>query len=363
MLNLQPMTQEIKHRKIFFDILKGLAIYLVVQGHTIEFCSGSLYAKNNLSVNNLYFIFIYSFHMPLFMMISGYFFTYSIQNKSTIEILKSRLISLLLPIFSWNFLIIFIHSIVHYIHHTYILHENDSLNIITLITNYIYTCVHSLWFLWAILWCSLIVLFVNRIFKDNLFIYLGILSVTLLLPDWYFIHLYSYMLIYFIAAYIFNKYHEKTSKFTNNGNLRIYLPLCVILYISLFVFYDYRYLIYNAGYSIIGKNMLHQLYIDFYRFLIGLLGSVSIMELVYLLYKQHKMNWLCTIFAKLGIHSLGIYIISDILIGRLALLTSNFSFHYYSTIIEAILILFISYCISVGIKKIRFMNLIFWGGR
>ena len=52
----------------YWDLLKGIAIFLVVWGHTIQYGgSGSIFFDNKA------FIFIYSFHMPLFLLISGYF--------------------------------------------------------------------------------------------------------------------------------------------------------------------------------------------------------------------------------------------------------------------------------------------------
>ncbi|NMM62615.1 acyltransferase family protein [Clostridium sp. P21] len=56
-----------KHRNYYFDNLKLLLIILVVMGHVIEPLIGSY--KN---VKELY-MFIYSFHMPLFIFVSGYF--------------------------------------------------------------------------------------------------------------------------------------------------------------------------------------------------------------------------------------------------------------------------------------------------
>lgn len=55
----------INKRNELLDILKGFAIILVVLGHSVQYLLGN----NN---ENWLFSFIYSFHMPLFMFISGY---------------------------------------------------------------------------------------------------------------------------------------------------------------------------------------------------------------------------------------------------------------------------------------------------
>lgn len=59
-------------RELYPDIIKGIAIILVVLGHCIQF--GSAFSTNLLFFKSSIFIAIYSFHMPLFMLISGYFF-------------------------------------------------------------------------------------------------------------------------------------------------------------------------------------------------------------------------------------------------------------------------------------------------
>lgn len=56
-------------REEWLDQLKGFSIFLVVYGHCIQYLglSGTFW-------NNRIFQIIYSFHMSLFMMISGYLF-------------------------------------------------------------------------------------------------------------------------------------------------------------------------------------------------------------------------------------------------------------------------------------------------
>ena len=63
-----------KERHHWLDVVKGIAIILVVMGHV-----GSTYGREPVS-NSFKTIhaFIYSFHMPLFMSISGYLFSSSL---------------------------------------------------------------------------------------------------------------------------------------------------------------------------------------------------------------------------------------------------------------------------------------------
>lgn len=85
-----------KHRIEFFDKLKFFAIYLVVLGHFL------FYIKCGL-LGNLTYKIIYTFHMPLFIMISGYFS----QNyrKSFLPFLRNKFQFLLLPVLTWTLII------------------------------------------------------------------------------------------------------------------------------------------------------------------------------------------------------------------------------------------------------------------
>ena len=78
-----------------FDMLKLFAIFLVVWGHCIQ----------NLHTCDFYeepvYKIIYSFHMPLFMVISGYF-SLSSMRATTGSFLKKKFNQLLLPSFTWG---------------------------------------------------------------------------------------------------------------------------------------------------------------------------------------------------------------------------------------------------------------------
>ena len=73
------MVNVMKKRNEFIDILKGYAIILVVLGHSLQYGCGLL--PNNQFFSNNIFKIIYTFHMPLFVLISGYLFYFSEKKK------------------------------------------------------------------------------------------------------------------------------------------------------------------------------------------------------------------------------------------------------------------------------------------
>ena len=59
--------KKVENKRIYlFDNLKAILIFLVVFGHMIEYISGAPFYKT-------LYVLIYSFHMPLFIYVSGYF--------------------------------------------------------------------------------------------------------------------------------------------------------------------------------------------------------------------------------------------------------------------------------------------------
>lgn len=76
-----------------FDLLKGFLIILVVLGHAVHFANRS--TGMNVWVNPVFNI-IYTFHMPLFIFVSGYFFPSSLKRNFK-EVTINKFCRLLLP--------------------------------------------------------------------------------------------------------------------------------------------------------------------------------------------------------------------------------------------------------------------------
>ncbi len=86
------------NRIFWADNLKGFLILLVVLGHSIQY---SVHNYGELHIFN----YIYSFHMPLFMAISGFV---SYKESSLVELggIKRSIIQLLMPYVLWTWLLV-----------------------------------------------------------------------------------------------------------------------------------------------------------------------------------------------------------------------------------------------------------------
>lgn len=221
-----------RNKKI--DIIKCIAIFLVVYGHSIQYGSGEEVLKNGDFFFNTLFKVIYSFHMPLFMLIGGYLFYFSLNKHNTREIIKSRISTLFIPICIW--------SVVSFIIK---LPDNLGMGILKIMKLYISTAIREVWFLWAIFYCSLIVLFVNRYLKDNLMIYIFGFATTFIITDDRNFSLYKYMYPFFVLGYFYGKYGKSIKEWLEQvKNRKVMLLLLLGVYAFLFVFYDYDSYIY-----------------------------------------------------------------------------------------------------------------------
>lgn len=99
-----------KKRLDYIDRMRGMAIILVVIGHLIQ------YNIINGQDINLYSM-IYSFHMPLFMFISGYVLQKFLRIENSIDSVifvwkKTR--ALLLPLFSWGIMLVIFNNSINF---------------------------------------------------------------------------------------------------------------------------------------------------------------------------------------------------------------------------------------------------------
>lgn len=90
-----------KQRNTFVDIMRGVAMLLVVLGHTMTECTVG-------SQSTFLYNIVWSLQMPLFILISGYVTRYSKEIKTISELFKfflKRTTAYLLPFAVWSFLV------------------------------------------------------------------------------------------------------------------------------------------------------------------------------------------------------------------------------------------------------------------
>lgn len=339
-------------RSEVIDFIRGIAIILVVYGHAIQYTSGYNYLTDGLFFENIVFKWIYSFHMPLFMLVSGFLFK-NYENKNLKEKILDRTKKLIYPIVAWQT----VWSL------KYIFIDSNERFLIF----YIKELVYGLWFLWAIFYSSLVIIVVEKFCKCErrrvLIYFLGVI-ISIVIPDYLGSSVYKYMYPFFIIGYYNKDFLEKLKNFKRIQI--IYVIFLLVLYLLLFKYFNYNSYIYTSGYSILknGNVNLYQIVIDIYRFAIGLVGSILMITLLYLFFLVDKFFYLKNI-KYLGKETLGIYIITS----YLYLIIIKFSFiknsnlNYLNASIYSLIFIFISLIIVKIIKKIKILNIILFGDR
>lgn len=346
-------------RNLTIDFIRGIAVLLVVLGHNIQYGSGEVFYQSADYFEDFLFKCIYSFHMPLFALLSGYLFFWSLK-KSVKDVLKRRMISLVLPIFCWVTL--------EHIGKGAVLAARNEFSFWTFIHHYVSSFVHDFWFLWAIFWCSMIVLLVEKwgkceAHKSRVWRYGLIMLLALFAPTTLNAHMYAFMYPFFVAGFLFNKFNG-AGWYKKYVKKDLYaLAIAVIAFIVLFIFYSRDSYIYTTAISLLGKNGMAQIGIDIYRWASGLAGSLVVI-LVCKMISDRRKGIGVMLFVYFGQISLGIYILNSYVNSYvLKELTSSFSPNGFIWIVETIVSM-VTYAIAVEIiRRIPITAKLLLGGR
>jgi len=338
-----------KQKRIqWIDALRGLVIFLMVLGHNIQYGGGENWLKESLFFENICFRFIYSFHMPCLMLVSGFFYGHSIKKSN---LLSNRIKTVLIPTLIWSLIPI---GMVLFSG----LRSNQ-------VNGLAWDCLSILfsyyWFMWAILFGSLMIWIVHNYCQDNIFVYSLIGIALLFFPDNVFgikIYFWFFMYPFFVVGFLWNirKINEKVRP--NN----YYFAAVIVLYVAHLFLYDKRCYIYTTGISV---RSLEQFSIDILRFLVGFSGSAMAIMLVFYLYRffEKKMVWINTFFSYLGRISLLFYFIDGLKHCFLPRITKNIPFNYGYVMIETLLCVILYIAIDFMISRSQLARKFLLGGR
>lgn len=300
-----------KKESFYWNLVKGAAIFLMLWGHCIQCCSLDVVVY----FEDIVFKTIYTFHMPVFMLISGYLFYYSFRKRNLEELLEHRIRGMLHPIVMAtvlnNILIAFL---------VYILSDR-----VDILYGRLFQGVgEDLWFLWAVLYCSLLVgIFCKATDKpaaQSLLLILGAF-VILLVPQWNFT---LFMYPYFVAGFFCGKYPERARKL-----YRIVRYGALILFPVMVAFYKSKHYIYVTPMISQELGLAASAEIACFRWAIGFVGSIWILTIMdFLLHLGEQipaLQMLLNALACLGKNSLQVYCLSaSLLSGYLPFLYRKF---------------------------------------
>lgn len=300
-----------------------MLIFFVVYGHCLYWMGEGIQEPYTFIAK-----FVYSFHMPLFILLSGYFFS----PKKEDNIIKNsfgRFKRLIIPHFFFNFVMIvpiflFWEQYGHFI-------TRETNGFITVKSIYLYLTMF--WFLWCVFLSSVICNIVYRTCKrypEIICISLSLLFLALsqFIPfRFFFVHQrMSDMFFYFIiGVYLYD--HNKLL----NSN--------TILFTSFIIYISYLFILY--------KNYdIHPLIVEISQ----LCGAITIYTVIKYLYISKFALSLFLFFSK---WSLGIYIYHFVLLyGIMGWFNNTFGFLNNSLVFYHILIATLSTTISAYFSKV-----------
>ena len=320
-------------RDFSIDALKAFTISLVVLGHFLQFTISN-YDDNYL------FRLIYSFHMPLFIFLSGYL---SYRKEDIYgNYIRRRFLSLIVPYFSWMIVSLIIKSF-----------ETDNLSYSLILRDFLYPD-NGLWFLWVLFWMHFVLFCCGYLSKSKQFILLVsfaslmLFLVFVLNPDNIIgIKTFTLLFPYFILGYIVNKFKERTFVYLKNS----YFLLPLFLFLA---YYWQR----NDSVNFNGYYLTSKGIIFIYKNIVASIGILVFMGLA----KQIK-NF-SKILIYIGTNSMAIYAINIYCLFALLpfyrVLEINF-FYYIYAIVFSVLIIFICLMFGIAVKKNKILSLFLLG--
>lgn len=339
----------------YLDALKVFAIFVVVWAHLIPHWGESV-------VNSNIHIFIYSFHMPLFAFVSGYFLSI---RKGIWQSVFNKCKRLGVPLVTW--------SVLSFIIRYLFIEQNTEFHLMAVVRNlYYHIAKWDFWYLRALL-LSFIVAFLSlSVYKNKIIsltlsylllqtlFLLGVIKEENPIAEFNgFIFLYPFVCL----GAIFKDIEPKIEKYEN------YIVLVlIVVYAILLAFWQIDYTFYHTRLCVFapenkGSVDWRLLFITVYRLLIGIVASLTF----YLLFKRIRNLKIVksSIVASLSNATLSIYITHFTLVCG-----GWFSFKYpqvigceafFVVLSVCVVLTFMCFCIYKLTSPVKILSFLLWG--
>lgn len=299
---------EKKERSLTPDVCRGIAIFCVIWGHVLQ---QGLSGVMNVTDNNLLRI-IYAFHMPLFVLISGYFFYVSQKKRSLKDVVVPRGIMFLKIILIWNTF--------HYLLSGVLQRVMGEKYEITL-SDWWKAITEGYWFFWSMLFCMLAVGLTVKCMPRSFWLIGFVLFIlpALISPcRWVIFSVYPF----FIGGFLYRRWAEEGSNIPAWVKY-VSLPVFVVT-IIVYLFTPavgnsewmnllkmaVNFLKGTAGFT----DVMDRVGAVLMYYVLGLTGSISIIVLTDMVVRKWKKNTLIQAVGKLGQCSLQIYVIQRVIV-------------------------------------------------
>lgn len=354
-------------RNVFWDFVRGVAILLMLLGHAVQYGMGEEYLMSESYYANPLFKYIYGFHMPLFALVSGYFFWQSASRRSLPALLRKIAVQLFLPIVSF--------ALIYYVVH-YPLPSSFG-NLAPYALGAVLHITKALWFLWAIMYSCLLLVLSRRVGLDSWWVQLLIVAVLYCLRDSAMTGGMKFLYPFFLLGYYARKLAAGSQIAVNTkpvgvgisrlveragGMGRLCWVVCIpslLLYcVVMHYLYGYDTYFYTTQIYLFRTSApLHQLVVDVVRLFAGLCGSVAIVAMLRLAYGAIANQLLAKAIAAVGRESKGVYCFQYLIVTDLTL-TALLPWPWLSVGAFFVVLLVFSYAATLLVARIPWLRII-----
>lgn len=207
-----------KSRILYLDAIKAILIFIVIWGHAIQ------YTNSTEGLINPIASFLYSFHMPMFMALSGVFFHKTL-TRDFKTVIKKKSIQLLLPS---TLLLLLLFTIIF-------VHKPRSLN-----ESIYWLWIARPWYVYTLFTCTIVSYIFAHYKKGKYLTFVLAFCFFVLIPD--ISDREIFLLPYFALGHYWDQYKDNISPQCENITLIICIPLYVFLLLIYFNTGGGRYL-------------------------------------------------------------------------------------------------------------------------
>lgn len=318
------------NRELTIDYARAIAIFLVIVGHLIQ------YNVQNFD-DNYFFKLIYSFHMPLFMLISGYVSYKSLFEKDIKIDLNNKLKSIFYPFVLWSLIYYTING------------KFDYLNIFLFPAS-------GYWFLWALFWIYIITKFSILLYNINKYLSIIPFLILMIFPTNHFeISMIRYMSVYFFIGLFLTKYKSNISALltkTNKSLIIFSLITLTIIFFSFIPFYDRGM---NFYYEYFGSNSIVIKLITYgFKITLALIGITLTLIVSYKINQKFKKNNIILIIGSK--YTLHFYLLNILLVSTVSI---SFMYAFWLNTLITFSILFGCFYIFERYKTNTLLKILF----
>jgi len=287
----------LKNKNPTIDIVKGLAIILVVYGHVIE--HGMAPQGKDFFLNPVFKV-IYTFHMPLFVFISGYLVALSLKKRSPMDVFKRKFDSLLVPFVSLAILGI----IVSYGLNILFANNSGGVNFLQDLLDQL-LLKPSVWFLFTLFILNCLLLCsVHWAKRFGPAIFLGTYFLILVIPynDYFCFYYIKWFYLFFLAGYFISPYDLRI---THQTIRTVAVGISVLIFIGLLPYWTTQDYIYINRMNFESHRYVYEIVRIVYRYMMGFLGIM----ISFYTGKYLTRTPIASFLESVGTYSLDIYII------------------------------------------------------